>query len=403
MAVDELDVCCVARQPAPGCACREHGPALGQFKGLQSLAFKDLRPCVLEAGCLDLPSLHNCIFEEDAQVLPGVTALQCLTRVEFLGFQGPCFFDPGLVKLPQLQHMVMSHDLLHEDDGNDPACLLRLPADMGLLRPSLLYVDINGLALTHFPLALTQLVAIRFLDARSNEFAELPAGLMALSRLTELRLGRVMSEKDPLQLQVKRPLDVRALGDLSGFPGLRELNLDFGEVMLSPALLGAVRHASLGNLCFCSAHPAPESALMLMQLMQELRRLGRGSVAKFVSSSVSCVQKFLIGCAGAGALPEVYGRNGGMWAKRCKRPRLAFGTAIVLFCNILCSECSLTQYYISHALACRSTGAHRARCIQVSLQAVNSPSAQAVNLNQIGTCVCDTKLRSHATCYSHDK
>ena len=29
--------------------------ALGQFKGLQSLAFDDLRPCVLEAGCLDLP------------------------------------------------------------------------------------------------------------------------------------------------------------------------------------------------------------------------------------------------------------------------------------------------------------------------------------------------------------
>ena len=31
--------------------------ALGQFKGLQALAFEDLSPCALEAGCLDLPSL----------------------------------------------------------------------------------------------------------------------------------------------------------------------------------------------------------------------------------------------------------------------------------------------------------------------------------------------------------
>ena len=151
----------------------------------------------------------------------------------------------------------MSHHMQCEEDGHNPPWLLRLPADMGLLSSSLLYLDLSGLELTRFPLAVTQLVAIRFLDVRKNKFSELPAGLTALSRLTELRLGRVMSDRDPLQLQVKRPLDVRALGDLTGFPALRELTLDFCEVMLSPSLLGAVRHASLANLCFCSAHPAP--------------------------------------------------------------------------------------------------------------------------------------------------
>ena len=213
-------------------------------------------------------------------MLPGVFALHCLTCIEFLGCRGSCFFDPGLTKLPQLQDITLC-----DEDGSESPWMLRLPADMGLLSSSLVYLDMNGLALTHFPLALTQLVALRFLDARSNEFAELPAGLTALSRLTELRLGRVMSEEDPLQLQVKRPLDVRALGDLSGLPALRELTLDFCEAMLSPSLLGAVRHASLASLCFCNAHPAPECALMLLQLVQELTRLGRGSVAKFVSST----------------------------------------------------------------------------------------------------------------------
>ena len=270
--------------------------ALGQFKGLQSLAFYDLRPCVLEAGCLDLPKLQSlefgqCLFEEDAQVLPGITALQCLTCIEFSGFLGSCFFDPGLSRL-QLQRMVMSHDPCDDYDDDSP-WLLRLPADMGVLSSSLLYLDLSGLELTRFPLALTQLVAIKFLDASRNEFAELPAGLTTLSRLTELRLGRVIVHEDPLQLQVKRPLDVRALGDLSGFPALCKLTFDFCEVNLSHNVLGAVRHASLVSLCFCSAHPAPECALVALQLVQELRRLGRGSVVRFVNSMLVYVDRAL--------------------------------------------------------------------------------------------------------------
>ena len=170
-----------------------------------------------------------------------------------------------------------------ENDAGDRSGLIRLPADMGLLSSSLTHLTISGLK--QFPLPVTQLSALECLDASGNLFAKLPAGITALSRLTELRLGRVMSEEDPLQLRVKRPLDVRALGDLSGFPALRELTLDYCEAMLCSSLLGAVRHASLVSLCLRIAHPAPECAATVLQLSGELRRMRRGSVVKHVSQT----------------------------------------------------------------------------------------------------------------------
>ena len=258
--------------------------ALGQFKGLRELALRHLGPCVFEAGCLDLPSLQGlpfgCCDLGDAQVLPGITALQSLTRVEFYGILGSCFFDPDIAQLPRLHHMVV-RQYSHREE------LIRLPADMGLLSSSLLHLEVSGL--TQFPVAMTQLVALKSLKASENKCSELPAGITALSRLTELTLGRLMSKKDPMQLHVKRSLDVRALGDLSGFPVLRELTLEFCEIRLCPSLLGALQHASLVNLCFCIAHPAFECALMVLQLRHELRRLGRGAVVRSSTADPRCV------------------------------------------------------------------------------------------------------------------
>ena len=98
----ELSICSYAQcydQPAVAPA------ALGQLKGLRSLKLRDFSPCVLEAGCLDLPNLmslefEGCHFEEEAQVLPDVTALQCLTRFELSGFQGTCFLTLNLYSFP---------------------------------------------------------------------------------------------------------------------------------------------------------------------------------------------------------------------------------------------------------------------------------------------------------------
>ena len=55
--------------------------------------------------------------------------------------------------------------------------------------------------------------------------------------------------------------------------------------MLCPLLLGAVRHASLVELCFDTAHPARECAPVVLQLSRELGRLGRGSVVRYVCHS----------------------------------------------------------------------------------------------------------------------
>ena len=239
--------------------------ALSHLKSLQSLTFDEFSPFVLEAGCLDLPNLQSlefedCGFEEDAQLLPGVTALQCVTCIAFLAYKRPFCFGKK-VRLP------------------DPVSsqVHGLPACMGHLSLSLLHLHVLGLVLPYFPLVMTQLVALECLDASYNEFAELPAGITALSRLTELRLGRspVMHGK---VLCEDEPLDVRALGDLSGFPALRKLDFQTCEVMLSPSLLGAARHASLATLCFRHAHPAPGCMLMVLQLSQELKRLKRGSM-----------------------------------------------------------------------------------------------------------------------------
>ena len=249
--------------------------ALSQLNELQALYFGSLEPCSLEAGCLNLPNLLSLKFEEctftEGIVLPAVIALQSLTHIEFLCSERARFFDPQLVQLPCLKHV-----FIHTFDRcrNDAS----LPADMGSLSSSLVEHNFCGYGFAHFPLALTQLVALESLNASENEFSELPAGITALSRLTDLRLGRLMVWRDPLLLHGKRALDARALGDLSGFPALCGLTFTFCEVILSDLLLGARQHPNLAGLCLRVAHPAPECALTVLQLGRELTKLKRGSV-----------------------------------------------------------------------------------------------------------------------------
>ena len=262
--------------------------ALGQLKALRSLELTGMSPYILEAGCLDLPALQSMAFSRcmysDAEVLPGVTALQCLTRIEFSCGLGPFILDPQLEQLPGLQRLVFSQRVSRERNPPGP---LQLPADMGALSVSLLHLDISGHMGTRFPIALTQLGALEHLNAEKSEFTELPAGITALSRLTQLILGRMMRyDEDPLQLRGKRPLNVRALRDLSGFPALRKVTFAFCEVMLSPSVLGTVQHTSLTSLCFHFSHPAPECAPAVLQLSRELLRLRRGSVLKAVIKHV---------------------------------------------------------------------------------------------------------------------
>lgn len=257
--------------------------ALGQLKGLRSLVLSFMRLCDFEAGCLNLPNLvslkfGSCIFV-GADMPPGVTALQNLTSITFLWCRGPRFFDHQLVQLPRLQHVAFTPGLGVYKGGN---CqwLFDLPAEMGTLTSSLLQLDCSAASLARFPLALAQLAALEHLDASNCTFAALPDAITALSRLTQLVLGRNRC-CDMKQLHTRRPMDARAVGDLSAFPALCRLSFSFCEVTLCESMLGAVRHASLSSMKFIMSYPAPECALTVLQLSQALRRLRRGSVLRF--------------------------------------------------------------------------------------------------------------------------
>ena len=289
--------------------------ALARLQGLRSLMLCNFHPCNLEVGCLNLPNLvsldfHSCHFE-DTQVLLGITALQRLSSIMFSDGEGPRFFDPQLVQLSQLQRMTFR--------TSSPSCggAFRGPADLGSLSSSLVHLDFSGHGLTLFPLALTQLVALEYLNASSNEFAELPAGIMALSRLTELTLGRITPNGDQLQVHAKRPLDVRALGDLSSFPALCMLSFEYCEVLMCDSMLGAARHASLTSITFDIAHPAPECALMVLQLLKELKKLKRGSMVRFwnLDGWSSYVDRSLQDAQGQA--PFLHDSTEGVWAVRC--------------------------------------------------------------------------------------
>lgn len=256
--------------------------ALGHLKAMEYLcfeSFESFESCVLEAVCFNLPNLQTLDFceccVEDAEVLASVPALPSLTSIAFSGGLGPPFVAQ-LLKLPLLQHMIFETQEPCVADYSDAYLgLPRLPADMS---PLLLHLSLAGHGLTQFPLVLTQLVALEHLDARGNEFAELPIAITALSRLTELILGRVVPKSGPWQLHSEGSLNVYALGDLSAFPALCKLSFHDCSVTLSATMLGVTRHASFMKLNFCRASFPLECALMVQQLSQALERLGRGSV-----------------------------------------------------------------------------------------------------------------------------
>ena len=256
---------------------------LANLTGLRSLAIRmHLEACAIDPWCFNLPELLTLTFVgchlHDADMLPNFTALPSLTRIEFSGCKGrPACVQhvlAQLVHLPRLQHCVLGAEncalacawLLPE--------LLGLPLDVGSLCSTLLRLDVSGLTLPLFPLVLTQLAALERLEASGNDFAEVPAGITALSRLTELTLGRYAcfaSFGDPLYEM--HPLDAVALGDLSAFPALRKLTIAFCKVRLCLSMpSSAMRLASLNSIVFKFAYPAPECMQMVLQLSRELRR-----------------------------------------------------------------------------------------------------------------------------------
>ena len=99
-------------------------------------------------------------------------------------------------------------------------------------------------------------------------------------RLLEPRLKRVTSIGDAAQLHEQRPVDVRVLGDLSGFPILCNLSYGMCGVKLCEAARDAVRHASFTLRFFSVVHFQAVCMLAVLQLSQALWRLRSGSMLR---------------------------------------------------------------------------------------------------------------------------
>ena len=164
---------------------------------------------------------------------------------------------------------------------------------MGSLSTTLTYLDFGGHWLTRFPHVVMQLGALKVLIATNNDFAVLPPAITALSRLAELRLGRIMPPVDPQHIvpfidpERRPPLDVRALGSLSSFPALRRLSLAACEVIVRESFSVAAQHPAIEKISFRQAHPAPGCAQTVQQLSSALVRMGRGSVLEFTDEEYS--------------------------------------------------------------------------------------------------------------------
>lgn len=107
---------------------------------------------------------------------------------------------------------------------------------MGSQGLTLVHFNFNGFGLSQFPVALTQLVALKCLRATRNEFAQLPAAITALSRLMELRLGRMMSGEDP-------HWDVACIARICASPGVIQV---YGCCLMLRFSSDFIFHRSMG-------------------------------------------------------------------------------------------------------------------------------------------------------------
>ena len=258
--------------------------SLSALRQLRRLELGHLHGLRLEAGCLDLPDLasltfDHCRFADTPVQLPGMYILSRLTSLAFLSCDGlRSLCDYGLKWLPRLQSLVCVSGKW-DRHGVAGGVGSNLPAGMGTLRPTLLRLDLSGVNLRSFPLAVTQLTALQCLQASENSFAVVPDEITALGRLETLELGRRGKPVDNLLRGAPvNDIDASALGDLSPFPLLCTLSFARCKVMLSGTFVAAAGHGRLANLLFGNAHPAPECMPEVLQLWRDLQRQGRGGV-----------------------------------------------------------------------------------------------------------------------------
>ena len=229
----------------------------------------------LEPGCLDLEGLealtfYGYSFAASPVQLPGLHRLTSLTSLEVSCAGLHSLASCGLERLPRLQHLACAQ--LRRDRRATAGRVW--PADMGTLKSTSKAAQPRPAPLLPSFAAARRHTAdsAALLKASGSDFPVVPAGIVALSRLVTLELGRGGAHgafpKKP------EPLDASALGDLSSFAHLRTLSFARCEVKLSCAFPGAAGHGTLSKLLFDEACPAQECMVAVLQYMRKLKRRG---------------------------------------------------------------------------------------------------------------------------------
>jgi len=260
---------------------------LAQLTSLTLGGFHGLR---VEAGWARLPTLKclwlaDCEFAHDGEAaLPGIAALGALTSVNVWNCRGLYVLPAALWQLTQLQRLDhCNHEL--EQAGLQLSALPAAgppasgaPCSASLTR--LLFVWHN---LPDFPPGILALRRLQHLWAIDCRFDRLPAGVSALTALTELRLGRHSAHG----MEVGGSFDARALGDLARFPNLRTLTFENCRVLFCSDFQAAAAHPRLEQLALETSYPAPgSSGWAVVGFVKSLLQRGRPGVFELRCSVV---------------------------------------------------------------------------------------------------------------------
>ncbi len=207
------------------------------------------------------------------------------TQVQLPALQGL----PGLTELRVNYRVLVPRDLTplrllrkfcHQLSWNAQAMpwVPVLPGSLTLLQAAT--------GLQAFPEQALALWQLAYLDVSHSHFTALPAGVTVLSNLQYLALGLSTSFASGQSLHTLGILDAVALGDLSAFPCMTELDFSNCQVALSHDF-GVRHHARLDKVLFYWARPCqgPSVAAILALHRQLLGSGHRGVVCRGLGST----------------------------------------------------------------------------------------------------------------------
>ena len=275
----------VVRMDAPLPAC------LSRLAQLTSVRLSGLDGLRCAPGWARLPLLaslkiSSCVFAADGEdALPGMDALTALTSFDVLGCPSLRVLPASLWQLTQLR--ALAHRKISNRSVHLPLCELPVAGLPALGAPcfaTLTSLSLTGHNLPVFPAGILAMSRLKHLDLSHVCFEHLPEGVLVLTALEELRLGRYADYNNGV---TGGSLDARALGSLAGFPRLRRLSFNNCCVLFCASIQAAAVHPCLERLRLRSSYPATGPAwLAFLNFVGSLLQQGRLDVLSIVDCNI---------------------------------------------------------------------------------------------------------------------